>query len=402
VYSAHWVASASSGAGSSAARQLVIDARFQELEPGPIQVRMQFSKPMDEALTPAATLGRQSPFNELTLQANGSVEGWQKTVYSNDTWIGEATIPSGGDTTDPWTLSVAATDPAGLGVDGDPSTLADYATGTGGWMGYEGQGTGSDNTNLLPPSLQPGRVEIAVDSPIGGEHLAAGAPLTVNWTLSTNVGFTPTEQQIYLSTDSGVTFIQLAGGISGSADSFNVSLPLLTTTEGRIRVVARNTSIGSAALGDSLSNFTIGANVGSGVSLTFVSSQLVNQAWSDTGSVGGSAAVSGNMELAVTVKVTNTGSVAIGNPFLFIPTLNKGDVLVSRDKNTPQESGAIQSFDPGAGTLAPGQSVNVTLTVGLVKHKKFMLAAQVFGVPAAGTVGGASPVTLWLAKPANR
>ncbi|HYL97381.1 MAG TPA: M14 family metallopeptidase, partial [Blastocatellia bacterium] len=277
VYSAHWENTGSSSS-SGPARHMVIDARSQELDPGPIQVRLQFSKPMDSTSSPTITLGRQSPFNELTLQPNGSAEGWQKGLYSNDTWIGEATIPAGGDTTDPWRLAAAATDIAGLNVDGDPSTIASYATGTGGWIGYEGQPTPGDTTNILPLNLQPGRVEIAVDSPTGGERFVSGTPITVNWTLSTNTGFTPDEQQLWLSTDSGITFTQVAGAIPGTADTFSLTLPNLTTAEGRMRVVARNTSLGISVVGDTPSNFTIGSNVQSGISISVVSAQIVNQA----------------------------------------------------------------------------------------------------------------------------
>ncbi|HEX8184179.1 MAG TPA: M14 family metallopeptidase, partial [Blastocatellia bacterium] len=56
VYSARWVAPADP---STTARQLLVDTRFPGIEPGKIQVRLQFSKSMNTALAPRATLGRE-------------------------------------------------------------------------------------------------------------------------------------------------------------------------------------------------------------------------------------------------------------------------------------------------------------------------------------------------------
>src|SRR5262249_20583977 len=193
VYSSRWV---DVGAG----RQQIVDARFPVLQPGPIQVRLQFSKPMSTGQQPVVTLGRQAPFNELVLAQSGPGEGWQTTGYSGDTWIGEAVIPAGGDVGTSWRLSVSATDQVPLGLDGNPATPASYTAGAGGWAGYEdsagaGSSGGADVTSILPPSLDSSRLNIRVDAPAGGERLAAGDPLRVSWTVGTGTSFVPAGEE---------------------------------------------------------------------------------------------------------------------------------------------------------------------------------------------------------------
>ncbi|HKV41158.1 MAG TPA: M14 family zinc carboxypeptidase, partial [Blastocatellia bacterium] len=401
VYAAHWT-----GAGSS--RRMTVELRSSGLESGPLQVRLQFSKPMDASQTPSVSLGRQSPFNEITATVSNSTEGWQSTVYGNDTWVGETAIPSGGDTVAPWTLAVSAMDTIPLALDGNPATIADYTAGSGGWQGYEdaagaGSNGGADTQNLLPPSLPAGQLSITVDSPQGGENFAGGQPLTVAWALSSQTAFIPSEQEIWFSTDSGVTFSEIAQGLSGQVSSFPITLPVTPTTGARVRVFARNLSTGGTALGDSAADFTIGANVGGGLRTTFVSSQVLSQSWSDTGPAGTNP-VSGLFELAITINVTNFSGTAIANPFLQIATLTGGDVLLSRDKASPQASGATQSIEgSSAGILEPGGTTQVRLLVGLVlRRKKFNLSANLFGVPTGGSVGGAGPIPIWVGKAHNR
>ncbi|HWO02515.1 MAG TPA: M14 family metallopeptidase, partial [Blastocatellia bacterium] len=134
VYSARWTQPTDS---SSAARQLVIDTRFPGIEPGPVQLQLQFSKPMSSSLPPRVTLGRGANHDELVLVAVGPSEGWQKTIYQNDTWIGETVITQDEDLTSAWRLLVSANDAAGLALDGRPESVASYETGTGKWQNYE-------------------------------------------------------------------------------------------------------------------------------------------------------------------------------------------------------------------------------------------------------------------------
>src|SRR5262249_11320931 len=268
VYSSRWV---DVGAG----RQQIVDARVSVLQPGPIQVRLQFSKPMSTGQQPVVTLGRQAPFNELVLAQSGPGEGWQTTGYSGDTWIGEAVIPAGGDVGTSWRLSVSATDQVPLGLDGNPATRASYTAGAGGWAGYEdsagaGSSGGADVTSILPPSLDSSRLNIRVDAPAGGERLAAGDPLRVSWTVGTGTSFVPAGEEIYLSTDSGVSHFRIADGIPGSANSYIVTLPNVATSQARVRVLVQDAATGNFTFGDNSANFTIGTNVGSGISVAFV------------------------------------------------------------------------------------------------------------------------------------
>ncbi|HEX8087400.1 MAG TPA: M14 family metallopeptidase, partial [Blastocatellia bacterium] len=142
VYSARWTDPADP---STSLRQLVVDTQFPGIEPGKLQVRLQFSKAMNTALAPRATLGRGGRLDELRLVATQADEGWQRTVYQNDTWIGETVITQDANLADAWRLAVSVNDTAGLGLDASPETIAQYATGSGRWAGYEdSDGAGSE------------------------------------------------------------------------------------------------------------------------------------------------------------------------------------------------------------------------------------------------------------------
>ncbi|HEY6327818.1 MAG TPA: M14 family metallopeptidase, partial [Blastocatellia bacterium] len=60
VYGAHWI-------NSTGGRQLVIDVHAPALQTGPLQVQLQFSKPMDISLPFSGSLGTAAPFSQLTL-----------------------------------------------------------------------------------------------------------------------------------------------------------------------------------------------------------------------------------------------------------------------------------------------------------------------------------------------
>ena len=98
IYSAHWVASPD----DASHRQMVVDTKFPGIDPGRLQVKLQFSRPMNSSLSPRATLGRDSRLDEASLSAVSADEGWQKTVYSNDTWVGETVIGADDNITSPW------------------------------------------------------------------------------------------------------------------------------------------------------------------------------------------------------------------------------------------------------------------------------------------------------------
>jgi hypothetical protein len=107
--------------------------------------------------------------------------------------------------------------------------------------------------------------------------------------------------------------------------------------------------------------------------------------------------------LILNLKLVNRGSVTILNPFLRIADLTRGNVLLTRDPGSRSIEGALQTIDAGGdNALAPGESVQVRLVVGLVKKKKFELSVTLFGVPLNGSINPAPPVTVWSGKPKSR
>lgn len=405
VYSARWINPADP---STAVRQLVVDTRFPGIEPAKLQVRLQFSKAMNTALAPRATLGRSGRFDELRLVATQADEGWQKTVYQNDTWIGETVITQDANLTDAWQLAVSANDTASLNLDAAPQTIAKYVTGTGHWEAYEEfDGTGSegglDTIHVLSPTLRGDFPEVFIASPSGGERLVAGEPFTVTWTVPKETSFHPSEQGLYLSTDGGQSFEPLAEGIRGTDERYQLILPQTSTTRARLRLVAVDGRSGSTLIGDSQADFTIGANVGSDIEISFVSSEKINQNWTDSPSEEFASGTGGSSKLIVNIKLTNRGSAVIANPFLRVAELNRGNVLLARDPQSKATVGARQLIDVGSDNLlSPGESVQARLVIGLASKKKFNLSVQMYGVAVSGTAIPSSAINIWSSKPKSR
>jgi hypothetical protein len=373
-----------------------------------VQLRLQFSKPMTTSLPPIATLGRGPNPNESILRAVGPNEGWQKSAYQDDTWIGEGIITQDEDLTTAWRLVVSAPDAVGLSLDGRPESVASYATGTGQWRNYEdssnnGSDGGADNEHVLPPTLRSDLLNIFLAKPAGSERLAGGDHYTVAWTVPKDSGFVPVRQDLLLSTDGGASFAPIAAGLPGAVEKFPVFLPEVATTRARVRVLAIEGTLGSALIGDGLSDFTIGANLGSAIDISFVSSEKVSQNWADPPSEDVPEGSSGSSRFVVNLRLINRGPVTILNPFLRIADLTRGNVLLTRDPGSRSIVGALQTIDAGGdNALAPGESVQVRLVVGLVKKKKFALSVMLFGVPLSGSISPAPPVTVWNGKPKTK
>jgi carboxypeptidase T len=397
VYSARWV-------DTPGGRNLFVDVRFPAMDPGPLQVRLQFSKPMDPSSQPAVSLGRAAPFTEINVAAANSSEGWQKTVYQNDTWVGETIVPQSSDP-NPWRLSVSATDATPFNLDGNPGTVASYALGTGAWQNYEdasgvGATGGADIRNVLPPTLQSSLLGITVDAPTGGERLAGGDLYTVAWTIPKGLSFTPAQEQVTLSTDSGISFTSIAEGISGSVNSFTITVPRIASIGARIKMLAQDVTTGNLIFGETPSNFTIGANVGTAVDVQVTNTQIVDQGWTDTPPAGQGTAATGDSRLVIDLSIANHGALPIANPFFRTSTLERGNVLLSRDGNSPQATGGRQSVDPGSdGLLGAGKTAQARLVVGLVTRKKFSFLVDFYGVPIGGSIVPASSFQLWHGKP---
>lgn len=399
VYAARWVEPTD---GASGTRQLVIDLRFPGIAPGPLQVKFQFSKTMRTALPPRATMGRDEHQDELAFIATSDEEGWQKTVYDNDTWVGQTAIPQDDNLTSPWRLYLAGTDLSGFNLDAQPSTIATYGTGTGEWQNYEegnGEGTdgGTDAAHELSPTLDGDIANLVIASPGGGERLIAGEPFSVAWTLPTRTGFQTVRQELYLSTDSGLTFTRLTDTIPGSAEKYSLVMPAVSTTTARLRLIAIEGSLGNALYGDSRADFTIGENVGANLDINPVSSEKQNLNWTDNSA---EQMANGALRLVINLRVTNRGNLPIASPFLRIAGLSRSHVLLTRDPQTPPGVGARQVFDVGEdGQLAPGESAEVRLIMGLVAKKKFSMSVQLFGVAVGGQIAPAGATTIWTGKP---
>jgi hypothetical protein len=401
VYAARW---ANPADPSETTRHMVIDTRFPGIEPGPLQLRLQFSKSMSTSLAPRATMGRDGRTEEMTLVA-GPGEGWQKTAYDNDTWVGQTVMVQDDNQTSPWQLFVAATDPLGFGLDGLPETFAAYATGTGRWQTYEdanGEGTagGTEAHHILAPTLRGDFLNVFVGTPTGGERVVGGEPFTVAWTVPKESGFVPVRHEIYLSTDGGANFARLVDNVPGNVEHFQLALPQVATTQGRIRVLAIEGTLGNALVGDSHADFTIGANVGAGVGVKLMAAEKLDLNWTDG---AGDTPTSGSTRFALDVTLTNNSTAAIANPFLRLVDLNRGNVLLTRDPKSNPATGARQTLDVGEDNiLSPGETAQVRLIVGLVSKKKFKLSFETYGVAVGGTINAGAAETVWNKKPKNK
>jgi len=406
VYSGRWVEPNEQSAG---ARQLVVDTRLPVLESGPLQIHLQFSKSMSTRLESGfrATLGRGDNLDELRFAPASDGQGWQRTEYENDTWVGEAIIPFPDSVTDPWRLAVSAVDLFDSSLDAKPETVASYIVGSGHWGNYEdaageGRTGGMDFEHRLSPTVRDERPGIVIGAPRGGERVAGGDSLTVEWTVLGRSVFAPSSQEIWLSTNDGFSFSPLAGGIPGAVEKFNITLPMITTTRARVRISAREMVTGNTLFSEAANSFTIAANVNSIAEISFVSSEKIEQSWTDQ-PLDGSPASSGSLRLAITINVTNRGAVAIADPFLRVSELTRNHVLLSRDLKSASVIGARQSVDVGEDeVLMPGESVQVKLLLGLIVKKKFNFSVELYAAPVEGTANPGSGFRVWTGKPKTK
>jgi murein tripeptide amidase MpaA len=400
VYAARWVE-------SEGGREMIVDTRAVGLEVGRLQLRLQFSKPMDATATPLVTLGRNDTSNELIAEQVSGTQGWQKTVYQGDTWIGEAVIPQDPDETSPWKLAVTASDTTPFKLDALPQTIAKYAVGTNAWRNYENTDGmsaegGIDRQHQFSPTLRADFLNLFISSPSGGERLVAGEPYTVAWLIPKDSGFLPVLNEISLSTNSGLTFNALRSNIQGNVEKFQITLPSIATTQARIRVSARDGLLGNTIYGDGQADFTIGMNVSGRSQMAFVSSEKIDQNWTDTAFDNPDQTQSGASRLLITMTLTNKGDVAIASPFFRVTDLNRG-VLLSRDRKSKQSLGALQTIDAGSDNLlSPNETVQVRLILGLVSPKKVFFSINLYGVPSNGSIGAGPAVEIFRGKPKSR
>ncbi len=399
VYSARWV-----GAGGGR-RQLTIETDFPGIESGPLQIRLQFSKQMNASTSPVATVSRGEGTDELRLTQRDMTEGWQKTRYANDTWTGQVDIPPKDENTNPWRLVVSAMDAMSFKLDAKPQTVADYLTGTNHWGSYEdsngeGREGGADREHLLAPTLREDRPEIIIGSPTGGERLTRGEPFTIEWSVIGGGAFSPVEQEIWISTNGGLNYERALGGVPGQADKATVNLPVDVTSSARVRIVAIDGGQLGAIFTDGKRDFSICANVGSTIEMTFISSQRIDQSWTDTSE---NPPRTGSSRLVINLRVTNRGSVPILNPFLRVGELTRDHTLLSRDVKSSAAIGARQSLDAGEDALlSANESTDARIVLGLASKKKFKLGFELYGIPVDGSISGATSLRVWNGKPKSK
>ncbi len=105
-------------------------------------------------------------------------------------------------------------------------------------------------------TVDSGSPTVTLIAPNGGERLFTGSPYTIRWTATDDVGVTAVD--VAVSADGGTTFAAVAGctGLPGSAQSCTWTTPGPATTQGRIRVTARDAA-GNSGSATSAANFTI-------------------------------------------------------------------------------------------------------------------------------------------------
>jgi hypothetical protein len=97
---------------------------------------------------------------------------------------------------------------------------------------------------------------VGLVAPVGGETVFGGSPYVIRWTATDNVGVTSID--VAFSADGGASFAAVAGctGLAGTAQSCTWASPGPATTQGRIRVTARDAA-GQTGTATSSANFTV-------------------------------------------------------------------------------------------------------------------------------------------------
>ncbi|MBI4854078.1 MAG: hypothetical protein HY819_19965 [Acidobacteria bacterium] len=125
-----------------------------------------------------------------------------------------------------------------------------------------------NNSDITPPTIR-------VNSPNGLEELEAGKQFSIKWVSSDDT--VVVGHEIVLSTDGGNSFpITVIAGLSGQAQEFLWTVPSLSTSQARIRIIARDLANNSSNdISDS--NFIIMAPVARDFSLDFASAISVKR-----------------------------------------------------------------------------------------------------------------------------
>ena len=117
-----------------------------------------------------------------------------------------------------------------------------------------------------------GAISVTVASPNGGEKLYTGTPYRIDWTATGAI----TQFDVESSSNGGASYSPISGctGLAGAARSCTWAAPVPTTTNGRIRVVARD---GGGATAADASNAAFSVLTGTAsIAVTFPTANKVN------------------------------------------------------------------------------------------------------------------------------
>ncbi|MBI3949103.1 MAG: PKD domain-containing protein [Acidobacteria bacterium] len=241
--------------------------------------------------------------------------------------------------------------------------------------------TGQDDSGRFTIQQPPMPPTVRVIAPNGGETIMAGSTFTIRWMSSDNIGIV--SHDIFLSTDGGQNYnITIQTGLPGTDQSFDWSVPSnLSTTRGRIRVVARDTD-GLTGQDNSDGNFTIQGGGGGVGQLALVASGdlTILHRLPGSGAILGTIGVTGN---AKEVAVAPNRQFAIA-----LTAGNRVSVVTGLTGSSPQESA---SLDVGGNPVGVAISSDSSFAVVLVNTTPVRLV-PILGLPNSPSVG--SPFVL--------
>ena len=251
-------------------------------------------------------------------------------------------------------------------------------------------GAGSPN-RLLFANIVPTPPAVAVTRPNGGEKIAVGSPLSIEWTASDADGLARFD--VMASMDNGATYVPVSGctGLDGSRRQCTWTVTGAPVAAVRVAVTARDV-YGDAASDASDAAFSI-------VAATSPAPANLPSPWSsvDVGSVG---AVGGASFASGTFTIAGAGADVWGTTdamrFVYQPLSGDGTIVArvaSVQNVAPWTKAAVTIRE----TLSPN-AANAAMLVSAAKGLSFQQRAVTSGVTTATLTGGAAPAWIKLSR----
>ena len=170
---------------------------------------------------------------------------------------------------------------------------------------------------------------VSLLAPAGGESLYTGSPYVIRWTATDDVGVTAID--VTFSANGGTSFSAVAGcsGLAGTSQSCTWAAPGPATTQGRIRVTARDAA-GQTGTATSGANFTV---ISGTPSLTLTAPNTAV-----TWAIGSTQAITFNHNLgvgaAVVIDLSRDGGATWSNlnPGFVTTNATTGQLRLGRDR----------------------------------------------------------------------